>query len=890
MRPADAAIKTLVVTDLVDSTALLDKLGDERASSVFARCDRAARSRLTDFGGQEIDKTDGFLLLFDRPIDACRYVIAFHSNLAELSEEMGLKLSARAGIHLGEVFLRNNSAEDVTRGAKPIEVEGLAKPTVARLASLAQGQQTLLTRSAFELARRAAVSEAISEMPIQWMAHGPYLLKGVDEPVEVFEVGVLGFAPLSVPPNSEKARRAVAAGDEMTLGWRPAPGQEIPHRANWIVREKLGEGGFGEVWLASHKKTAEKRVFKFCFQAERLRSLRREVMLFRLMKEALGNRDDIARVLDWQFDEPPYFLESEYTEGGSFADWAEGRGGLREIPLVTRLELVSQVAVALSAAHSVGVLHKDIKPANVLIAEDTHGLPKARLTDFGIGLVQDKERLLEKGITAYDFTGMMAPEGEATAGTHMYMAPELIEGKVASVQADVYALGVMLYQAVVGDFGRALTSNWDRDIHDDLLREDIAALVDGSPERRLANAAEIAERLRTLEYRRAARIEEQRSREEAAASHLALERAQRRRKQITALAAVASIVMLVVSVLGIQAIRARSEADFRRGQAEDLISFMVGDLRSKLTPVGRLDVLDDVGKKAMDYFAAIPKSSVTDADLMRRSKTLSQIGNVRMAQGKLPEALELFQESVTIAQEVTSRNPSVAEWQVALGESHGSVGEALRRQSDFNGALEHLQIRIEIAKALTAKYPDNSEYQLELSYAYVDLGRLQEIQSDHQGAALQAYRESLAIKQQMAARDPENTGRQVDLAVSHSSIAQVLDKLGDLQGALKSSTNELAIREALSMKDPRNMDWKIKLAMSHGSIGSLLRIMGQSEAALMHLQAYRNITQELTERDPANNAWQWEFAVSQLNVAFALLRVGSRDDSGSLLQTPMAFF
>ena len=217
------------------------------------------------------------------------------------------------------------------------------------------------------------------------------------------------------------------------------------------------------------------------------------------------------------------------------------------------------------------------------------------------------QTLLEKGITVYDFTGMMSPE-ESTGGTRMYMAPELIEGKVASVQADIYALGVMLYQAVVGDFGCALTSNWDRDIQDDLLREDIAALVDGSPERRLANAADIFVRLRTLELRRTERLEEQRLRAEAAASRLALERANRRRRQRTTLAAAASAVMLVVSVLGIQAFRARGEADFRRGQAEDMISFMLGDLRSKLTLVGRLDVLDDVGTKAMAYFAAIRAS------------------------------------------------------------------------------------------------------------------------------------------------------------------------------------------------------------------------------------------------------------------------------------------
>ena len=885
MRAADAVIKTVVVTDLVDSTGLLEKLGDERASLTFARCDRVARSLLADFGGQEIDKTDGFLLLFDRPIDACRYALAYHSQIAALSTEIGLELSARAGIHLGEVFLRENSPEDIARGAKPIEVEGLAKPTVARLASLGQGRQTLLTRSAFELARRADAGATASDRPIQWMAHGPYRFKGIDEPLEVFEVGVVGLAPLSAPPNSEKARRI--AGDETTLGWRPAPGQEIPHRANWIVRQKLGEGGFGEVWLVAHKKTGDRRVFKFCFETKRLQSLRREVMLFRLIKEALGNRDDIARVLDWQFDEPPYYLESEYTEGGSFTQWAEDRGGLDQIPIGTRLELISQVAVALSAAHSVGVLHKDIKPANVLIATDHQGSPKARLTDFGIGLAQNEALFLERGITVYGVTGL-SPDSEATAGTRMYMAPELIEGKVASVQADIYALGVMLYQAVVGDFGRALTSNWDRDVHDDLLREDIATLVDGSPERRLANAADIAERLRTLEARRAARVEELRRREAAAAAQLALERAQRRRRQFTTLAAAAGIVLLVVSVLAIQAIRARRDADFRRGQAEDLIGFMVGDLRSKLTPVGRLDVLDEVGKKAMAYFAAIPKSVVTDTDLMRRAKTLSQIGEVRVAQGKLPEAMELFQESLTIAKDVTSRNPDVAEWQVALGAGHFWVADVLRRQRDVKGALIHCQSYLEISKALTDKYPSNPEYQLELSYAYGNIGTLRELQRDLEGA-LQAYRDSLSMKQLVAAQNPDNLRYQEDQALSHTKIAQTLEQLGDLRGALVGNENLLAIREALSRKDPGNMDRKLNLARGHALIGQLLQKMGRTDAAVAHLQAYQDMTRELIEHDPANNTWRQELAASNFAIADLLLGLGQPGDSAKLLEADKTF-
>ncbi len=171
--PDNAVIKTLFLTDLVDSTRLFERLGDERADEVSADYDRVARDLLDRFHGREIDKTDGFLLLFDRPIDATRYALAYQSDLVELSERTGVSISGRVGIHLGEIFLRENSPEDIARGAKALEVDGLAKHTVARVASLARGGQTLLTQGAFDLARRAAVGETVSERPLGWLAHGP---------------------------------------------------------------------------------------------------------------------------------------------------------------------------------------------------------------------------------------------------------------------------------------------------------------------------------------------------------------------------------------------------------------------------------------------------------------------------------------------------------------------------------------------------------------------------------------------------------------------------------------------------------------------------------------------------------------------------------------------
>ncbi|MCH9651551.1 MAG: hypothetical protein K0U98_25210 [Deltaproteobacteria bacterium] len=203
----DAVLKTLLVSDLVSSTRLIQELGDVRSAEIFRLHERCARNLLEQYDGLEIDKTDGFLLLFDRPISAVQFALAFHQALAQVGRRAGLELQARIGIHLGEVLLRENLPEEVARGAKPIEVEGLAKPIAARLMTLAVGGQTLLSKVAHEVALRAASGLTRYEEDLRWLSHGSYQLAGVDDAVDIFEVGVEGNAPLIPPPSSTKAEQ-----------------------------------------------------------------------------------------------------------------------------------------------------------------------------------------------------------------------------------------------------------------------------------------------------------------------------------------------------------------------------------------------------------------------------------------------------------------------------------------------------------------------------------------------------------------------------------------------------------------------------------------------------------------------------------------------------------
>ena len=220
--PSSPAIRALLLCDLVASTQLVERLGDAAAADLMARHDRIARDLLAAHGGREIDKSDGFLLLFERPVEAVRFALAYQAQLLELGAQSKTALASRVGIHLGEVVLRENAAADIARGAKPLEVEGLAKATAARVMSLAGQGRILMTRTAYDFARRGAVGHA-DETSLRWAVHGLYRMAGVDDPVEVCEVAAAGADALTPPPSSEKAQRVAQAATPVTSS-APAAG------------------------------------------------------------------------------------------------------------------------------------------------------------------------------------------------------------------------------------------------------------------------------------------------------------------------------------------------------------------------------------------------------------------------------------------------------------------------------------------------------------------------------------------------------------------------------------------------------------------------------------------------------------------------------------------
>lgn len=386
--------------------------------------------------------------------------------------------------------------------------------------------------------------------------------------------------------------------NRVAIGQRPhealdlRPGDPVPGREALRLVRRLECSLAHDTWLARHPRSGEQRVFKFALDADRLADLKREVTLYRLLRESLDDCSHLAAVHDWNFVQPPCWIEYQ-AAGRSLADWADetvdGHTRLRAMDLSERLELFLVLVGAVAACHAVGVLHTDLKPANVLVEDRPEGGLQLRLTDFGAGRLLQPERLAELQITRL---GMTVAADDSQVGTPIYMAPELQLGQSPTMAADVYALGLMLFQFAVGDLRSAMASGWERLVPDEVLRADIAGATDLDPKHRLQSAAALLDRLHALQARRLQLEQDRLAERQAVATREALARARARRPWIVA-AAAALIVGSATSLLLYDRQRRVAEALAQQAEISEALNLLLReDLIGAANPAehGRSDI------------------------------------------------------------------------------------------------------------------------------------------------------------------------------------------------------------------------------------------------------------------------------------------------------------
>jgi serine/threonine-protein kinase len=297
--------------------------------------------------------------------------------------------------------------------------------------------------------------------------------------------------------------------------------------------------------------------------------------------------------------------------------------------------------------------------------------------------------------------------------------------------------------------------------------------------------------------------------------------------------------------------RARAVAVQRQAQAEELIGFMLGDLQTRLSAIGGLDVLEKVGKAAQDYFEAVPEGDLSDQERFRRSQALRQIGQVHVEQGDFGGAMPLFRQSLSLVSALAARDSSNSEWQLGLGASHFWVGFIHWRQNDLDSALAQFTPYLAITKSLVARAPDSVRFHSELGQANSNIGSVKESKGDLTGA-LAAFRDAIRAEEDAVRRDSTKLDWQMDLADGYNSAGVVQRKLGDYSGAHASHRAELALKQRLVVRDPPNQLYKLRLATAYSFLAELDMALGRIDDATREANASRDLYTALASADTSS--------------------------------------
>ncbi|HKO58407.1 MAG TPA: serine/threonine-protein kinase, partial [Thermoanaerobaculia bacterium] len=434
------------------------------------------------------------------------------------------------------------------------------------------------------------------------------------------------------------------------------------------VERVLGAGGMGDVYMGFDEKLMRPVALKALHRDQQLDDEARARFIREARTLSQLEHPNICRIHDYMEGPEGDVLVLELIEGHTLEQ------AIRDgISRAEKLRIARDIADVLVAAHRAGIVHRDLKPENVMLTRSG----EVKVLDFGLARWVDRSsgskvrpvrpaklhlreeragngRLHIFPIDRDADTQELANATAAglTVGTPMFMSPEQARGEQLTPASDMYSFGLLL-QALFTSADPYPAGSTGPEVMIRAARGDSLPLVgvDRDVASFIASLKSLAPTDRPTAVAAAARLK-------------AFIDAPKRRTRNAALAAI-----LVLIVLGVwkytvdlrreraAAVAARQEAFQRRTQAEALVGFMVGDLRRKLEAVGRLDVLDAAATKALDYAATLHPEELAVGDLLLNAEALNQLGEVRIGQGRLDEAMTAFHRSLQIAGAAARREP-----------------------------------------------------------------------------------------------------------------------------------------------------------------------------------------------------------------------------------------
>jgi serine/threonine protein kinase/tetratricopeptide (TPR) repeat protein len=707
------------------------------------------------------------------------------------------------------------------------------------------------------------------------------------------------------------------------VDWRNArldPGRVGRRIGVYEIVEEIGRGGMGEVYRAVradgqyNKEVAIKLVRVGLDTSSVLERFRHE-------RQILASLDhvNIARLHDGGTTEDgiPY-LVMELIEGTPIDEYCEDH----DLTINGRLQLFNQVCAAVQYAHQRLVIHRDIKPGNILVTAE--GVPK--LLDFGIAKILDPSVGAETTLLR-----PMTPE---------YASPEQIRGEPITTATDVYSLGVVLYKLLAGrspypektrtslEFARIIceveparpstvrtslkgahdnfpeanrssasanSARVNRALKGDLDNIALKALRK-EPERRYSSVEQFVEDIRrhlkglpvtavkgSVRYRAAKFV--RRNRVVMAASAMVA---------VTLVAGVTATIRQARIAAANQRRAERRFNDVRK--LADSLMFEIHDSIEGLP--GATTARKMIVQRSREYLDSLAQESTGDTSLQRElASAYERLGNVEgdmygSSLGDSKGGLQSLQKAVAIRRAIVTANPRNVEDMIALVRAYQETGRmqwyALGGTKE---ALQNLQQAISIGESAVRIDPQNLNAIEALARAYQYLGDIQGGSGLRGGTAdlregLENHRKALPLLQRVAeaASDPEKT-----YLLSRATIGVGDDyvRTGDAEQALESYQKAEEILRPVAEK-VNNTVYRRGFAVCHTRMGDALLMIGRPSEALAHYRKERQILEPLAMADPKDMVVQSTFVTSEGDIGHAMVEAGQVEQGKVTLLRAMA--
>ncbi|WP_189483346.1 nSTAND1 domain-containing NTPase [Alishewanella tabrizica] len=315
------------------------------------------------------------------------------------------------------------------------------------------------------------------------------------------------------------------------------------------------------------------------------------------------------------------------------------------------------------------------------------------------------------------------------------------------------------------------------------------------------------------------------------------------------------LLTMMALTMSIKSYHAEQQAQQKRLAAENLLGFMVGEFADKLRSIGRMDLLDGISNKALEYFTDFSNSSTSQSTeaMLQHGQTLTAMGEVAYSRGKIDEASAALQAGRSQLEAVLALQPTNLELLKTLGANAFWLGQIQYDASNWQGTQPEFQRYYQYSELMYELAPDNLDAIMELSYATNSLGSLAMKQQRFE-VARKNFEESLRLKLLAQAKQPENNQLLADIANTRSWLASASLAEGNI--LLAKTTYQQLQTELLAAEhtpEPYLLDI---LSSSYQKLADILLYQGQATAAkAASTQGLTTLYQALSQ-DPENSIWQ----------------------------------